>query len=95
MTKGYALCIERLPMLIVEQPLFPFKACAVHLVSTLDKEKDMRDYLPLQSNHKLPHPEPEEQEGQQPVVAEVVYNYHEDGKSKTIALKVTLQVPLQ
>jgi hypothetical protein len=47
---------------------------------------------------KLPEPEPEpeeEQYVQQPVVVEAVYNYHEDGKSKTVALKVSLQPPLK
>jgi hypothetical protein len=57
------------------------------------------DYYPLRSNGwKLPESEPEleqDQEGQQPVVVEAVYNYHEDGKGKTIALKVLLQLPLQ
>ena len=59
----------------------------------------MVDYFPLRSNGwKLPEPElePEEdQEGQQPVVVEAVYNYHEDGKSRTIALKVSFQLPLR
>jgi hypothetical protein len=60
-------------------------------------EKKMVDYHPLRSNNwKLPEsdPEPEEeQDVQQPVVVEAVYNYHEDGKSKTVALKVSLQLP--
>jgi hypothetical protein len=87
---------DRLPLLIVEQPLSPFKACAALLVSTLDKEKDMRDYLPLQSNHNLPDLEPEEdQEEQQPVVVDFVYNTHEDGKGRTIALKLSLQLPVK
>jgi hypothetical protein len=59
-------------------------------------EKEMVDYFPLRPNGwKLPDPEPdEEQEGQQPNVVEAVYNYHEDGKSMTIAIKVSLQLPL-
>jgi hypothetical protein len=57
----------------------------------------MVNYFPLRSNGwKSPEPEPEEeQEGQQPVAMEAVYNYHEDGKSKTIAIKLTLQLPRQ
>jgi hypothetical protein len=59
----------------------------------------MVDYQKLRDNDwKLlkQEPEPEEdQEGQHPVVVEAVYNYHEDGKSKTIAIKVSLQLPLQ
>jgi hypothetical protein len=59
----------------------------------------MVDYNVLRANNwKLPEPEPEleeEQDVQQPVAVEAVYNYHEDGKSKTIALKVSLQLSLQ
>jgi hypothetical protein len=58
----------------------------------------MVDYQTIHSNNwKLPaEPDPEEdQEGQQPVVVEAVYNYHEDDESKTVALKVSLQLPLQ
>jgi hypothetical protein len=57
----------------------------------------MVDYFPLRSNsHKLPEPEPEEdQEIQEPVVVDFVYNTHEDGKGKTVALKLLLQLPLQ
>jgi hypothetical protein len=67
------------------------------LIHIAEGEKEMVDSFPLRPNGwKLPEPEPdEEQEEQQRIVAEAVYNYHEDGKSKTIALKVTLQVPLQ
>lgn len=55
----------------------------------------MVDYLPLRSNNNnLPDPEPEEEHATpEPVVIEAVYNYHEDGKSKTIALTVSLQLP--
>jgi hypothetical protein len=57
----------------------------------------MVDYQVLRANNwKLPDPDPEEdKEGQQPVVVEAVYNYHEDGKSKTVALKVSFQLSLQ
>ena len=59
----------------------------------------MVDYFPLLSNGwNLPEPdsEPEEEQGApEPVAVEAVYNYHEDGKSKTIAIKVSLQLPLQ
>lgn len=57
----------------------------------------MVDYFPLRSNgRKLPEPVPdEEQEGQQPVAVDVVYNYYEDGKSKTVAFKISFQLPLK
>jgi hypothetical protein len=59
----------------------------------------MIDYDVLRANNwkLLPEPDPEpdeEQEGQQPVVVDVVYNVHEiAGKSKTIALKLSLRIP--
>jgi hypothetical protein len=59
-------------------------------------DKEMVDYYPLRYNHKEPEPaqeEREDQEEQQPVVVEAVYNYHEDGKSKTVALTISLQLP--
>jgi hypothetical protein len=67
------------------------------LIQIETEEDAMRDYLPLHSNHNLPDPEPEEdQEAQQPIVVDFVYNTHEiEGKSKTIAIKVSLQLPLQ
>jgi hypothetical protein len=59
----------------------------------------MVDYFPQQSNGwKLPEPEPEPEEEQaapEPAVVDAVYNYHEDGKSKTIAIKLSLQLPQQ
>jgi hypothetical protein len=59
----------------------------------------MIDYNLLRSNNwKLPdtNPDPEEEhEGQQPIVADLVYNTHEAQNGKTIALKVSLQLPLQ
>jgi hypothetical protein len=57
----------------------------------------MVDHFPLRSNNNnLPDPEPEEEHAiPEPVVIEAVYNYHEDGKSRTVALKVSLQLPLQ
>jgi hypothetical protein len=59
----------------------------------------MIQYYPLPSNRKRPEPEQEpeeEQEVQKPVAVDFVYNVHEiEGKSKTIALKVSLQLPLK
>jgi hypothetical protein len=63
-----------------------------------DKEKDMRDYLPLQSNHNLlePDPEPEEEQAEpQPEVAIVWNVYKEKGDAKSMALKISLRLPLQ
>jgi hypothetical protein len=54
----------------------------------------MVDYFPLRSNNNLPDPEPEEEHATpEPVVMEAVYNYHEAEKSRTVALKVSLQLP--
>ena len=58
------------------------------------------DYHPLRPNGwKLQEPDPEPQEEQElreSVAVDVVYNVHDtEGKSKTIALKVSLQLPLQ
>jgi hypothetical protein len=58
----------------------------------------MVDYYPLSCNHKHPEPDPEsaeEQEGQAPVVVDVVWNAYEERNGKTIALKVTLRLPLK
>jgi hypothetical protein len=59
----------------------------------------MVDYHLIRStDHKQPAAESEQEEDQaapEPVAVEAVYNYHEDGKSKTIAIKVSLQLPLQ
>ena len=59
----------------------------------------MIDYFPLRSNsHTLPEldPEPEEdQEAQQPVVVDFVYNTHEERNGKTIVLKVSFRLPLK
>jgi hypothetical protein len=56
--------------------------------------KDMRDFLTLQSNHSLPDPVLEEdQEAQQPLVVDVVYNTHETQNGKTVAVTVSLQLP--
>ena len=55
------------------------------------------DYQPIRANGwKLPAPDPELEEDQegQPVVVDVVYNIHEERNGKTIALKVSLQLPL-
>jgi hypothetical protein len=55
----------------------------------------MVDYFPLRSNnHNLPDSEPEEEQiVPEPTVVEAVYNYHEDGKNKTIAITLSLQLP--
>jgi hypothetical protein len=57
------------------------------------------DYQLIRSNGwKLPEPDPdpeEDQDVQQPVSVDVVYNVHEDGKSKIVALKVSLQLSLK
>jgi hypothetical protein len=59
---------------------------------------EMVDYFPLRSNsYKLPDPDPEpeeEQAAQHPVVVDFVYNQHEAQNGKTIAIKVSLQLPL-
>jgi hypothetical protein len=58
----------------------------------------MVDYHLLRSNNwKLPNPEPEQeeaQEGQHPLVMDFLYNTHTDRSGKIIALKVSLQLPL-
>ena len=84
-------------MFILRQLLYTFKRVRTPCIHILrDKEKDMGDYLPLQSNHKLPQPAPEEdQEGQHPIVVDFVYNTYEDRNGKTFALKVSLQLPLK
>jgi hypothetical protein len=57
----------------------------------------MVDYLPFRSNNwKLPEPEPEpaeDQEGQQSVVVDCVYNLYEEPNGKTIALKISMRLP--
>jgi hypothetical protein len=57
----------------------------------------MVDYLPLRSNnHNLPDSEPEEEHATpDPVVVEAVYNSHEDGKSRTVVLTISFQLPLK
>jgi len=58
---------------------------------------EMVDYYPLRYNHKEPEPdlEPvEEQEEQQPVVVDFVFNTYTERNGKTIALKISLQLPL-
>ncbi len=59
----------------------------------------MVDYFPLRSNGWKP-PEPElepeqEQAEQQPVVVDVIYNTYTERNGKTIAIKVSLQLPRQ
>jgi hypothetical protein len=61
-------------------------------------EMEMVDYYPLRFNHKQPEPNPkpgEEQEGQQPVVVDLVYNIYTERNGKTIALKVSFRLPLK
>jgi hypothetical protein len=55
----------------------------------------MVDYYPIRSNNrKLPNPEPEDnQEAQQPVVVDLVYNEFEERNGTTIAIKVSFHVP--
>jgi hypothetical protein len=58
----------------------------------------MVDYDLLRANNwKLPEPEPEqeeEQEGQQPAI-DLVWNVHQEtGDAKTIALRLTIRLPL-
>jgi hypothetical protein len=57
----------------------------------------MVDYYPLRNtNHKLPDPEPEEeQEAPQPDVAIVWNVYKEEGEAKSMALRISLRLPLQ
>ena len=55
------------------------------------------DHYPLRSNNwKLPEPEPEPEEDHegQPVVVDLVYNTYEERNGKTIALKVSIQLPI-
>ena len=55
------------------------------------------DYYPLRStNHKLPAPDPEEEPAElESVVVDVVYNTYEERNGKTIALKVSLRLPVK
>jgi hypothetical protein len=59
----------------------------------------MVDYQKLRANNWIlhePDPEPaEEPEEQQPFVVNLVYNRHEEQNGKTIAVTVSLQLPLQ
>jgi hypothetical protein len=56
------------------------------------------DYHPLPPNGwKLPDTEPEPEEEQaapEPVVVDLVYNAYEERNGKTIALKISLRLPL-
>jgi hypothetical protein len=57
------------------------------------------DYQALRSNNwKLPEPDPEpeeDQEGQQPQV-DIVWNvYTEKGEAKSLALRISLRLPMQ
>jgi hypothetical protein len=60
------------------------------------KEQHMRDSLPLQSNHNLPDPLPEEEQAVPEPVVDVVWNvYTEKGDAKSMALKVSLRLPVK
>jgi hypothetical protein len=63
------------------------------------KEKDIVDNLPLRSDGwKLPDPQPEPEEEQaepQPEVAIVWNVYKEKGDAKSMALKISLRLPLE
>ena len=62
----------------------------------LNKEEAMVDYFKLPANHNLPEPAPdEERAAQKPVVVDVVYNELQERNAKTIAIKVSFQLPLQ
>jgi hypothetical protein len=60
---------------------------------------EMVDYEVLRAdNWKLQKPEPdpeEDQEGQQSVVVDVVYNTYEERNGKTIALKISFRLPMK
>jgi hypothetical protein len=57
------------------------------------------DYHKLRSNNwklSAPDPEPAEaQDGQHPIVVDFVYNELEERNGKTIAIKISLQLPRQ
>ncbi len=57
----------------------------------------MLDYFPLRSiSHKLPDVKPEEEQAElQPEVAIVWNVYKEQGEAKSMALKITLRLPLK
>jgi hypothetical protein len=57
----------------------------------------MVDYFPLRSNnHTLPEPEPEEEEAApEPILVDCVYNIYEERNGKTIALKLSIQLPVK
>jgi hypothetical protein len=56
----------------------------------------MMDYYLLRShNHKLPEPDPEEEQAVPEPVIDVVNTYHEKGAAKSMALKVSLRLPLK
>lgn len=55
------------------------------------------DYYPLRStNHTQPEPDPEEEQAVREPVVDVVWNvYTEKGDAKSMALKVSLRLPLK
>jgi hypothetical protein len=56
----------------------------------------MVDFFKLPATHNLPEVEPaEEQEEQQPVVVDFVFNTFEERNGKTIALKISFRLPLK
>jgi hypothetical protein len=55
----------------------------------------MVDYYPLRStNHKLPEPDPEEEQAVQEPEVQVVWNHYENGDAKTVAVTVSIRLPL-
>jgi hypothetical protein len=69
----------------------------IHKSHPTHKEESLVDYYPIRSNNgKPPDPEPEEeQEALQPFL-DVVWNvYHARGVAKTVAVKVSIRLPLK
>jgi hypothetical protein len=57
----------------------------------------MVDYELLRTNNwklQKPEQEPEEDQEEQPVVVDFVYNNHEERNGRTVAIKILLQLPL-
>jgi hypothetical protein len=71
---------------------------AIRLTHVAKGETEMVDYFPLRYNTKQPEPaaeEGEEEEVREPVVVDLVYNAYEERNGKTIALKVSLRLPMK
>ena len=55
----------------------------------------MVDYFKLPANHNLPNVEPEEDQEAPPPEVAIVWNvYKEEGDAKSMALKISLRLPL-